>query len=261
MKMYCTSCAELHEAGTPHTAPPAPAPGVLSEGQLDRLFEDAMGDEYGVPWTRSFENLYAAYRALIEENQRLKEDIKEWICGKCNIVYPGPPTPGLDCVQCPSCQGHCGPRETILRRQAEAERDQLKGQVEEMKRAKSEILNMPCGPSVERVAEVFLELETLYYRTVFNDGAKARLSEVLRRARIDGANAARETAARYNELIMAVSHKYADESRHATALRYIRSAEQRGCSPSCVATAAALADQNSPSTNSAPYSPPSTPSL
>ena len=36
---------------------------------------------------------------------------------------------------------------------------------------------------------------------------------------------------RYNELIMAVGNKYPNESRHETALRYIRQAEE--CSDEC----------------------------
>lgn len=38
----------------------------------------------------------------------------------------------------------------------------------------------------------------------------------------------KHTRAMYNELLYAVSHKYPGESRHETALRYIRQAERGG---------------------------------
>jgi len=37
-----------------------------------------------------------------------------------------------------------------------------------------------------------------------------------------------ETSAKYAELILAVAHKYPNESRHETALRYIQQAERHG---------------------------------
>jgi len=50
------------------------------------------------------------------------------------------------------------------------------------------------------------------------------------RARVEELEADRErlevTSARYNELIFQVGNKYQDETRHETAIRYIRSAEQ-----------------------------------
>jgi hypothetical protein len=44
---------------------------------------------------------------------------------------------------------------------------------------------------VEQVARCFLENEQLYYRLPFDTFRHARLTEVIRRARIDGANAER----------------------------------------------------------------------
>lgn len=58
------------------------------------------------------------------EIERLRADVQEWLCDKCNTVYPGPPQPGFACVQCPKCKGATAPRQTIERRRAERERDE-----------------------------------------------------------------------------------------------------------------------------------------
>jgi hypothetical protein len=55
--------------------------------------------------------LYAArLRADAEEVARLRAEVREWICGKCRAVYPGPPQPGCSCVVCPACGGDTMPR-------------------------------------------------------------------------------------------------------------------------------------------------------
>lgn len=44
------------------------------------------------------------------ENAELRAAVSEWLCIKCNYVYPGPPQPGVMCLICPRCGGDCGPR-------------------------------------------------------------------------------------------------------------------------------------------------------
>jgi hypothetical protein len=56
-----------------------------------------------------------------EELDKVRGEVKEWLCESCNTVYPGPPQEGFKCVECPKCGGDCGPHETIKRRKAEAE--------------------------------------------------------------------------------------------------------------------------------------------
>lgn len=60
---------------------------------------------------------------LLQENEALKKEVREWICVSCNMVYPGPPQPGFACVQCPGCGGDTMPRgmakNEALRRKAD----------------------------------------------------------------------------------------------------------------------------------------------
>ena len=59
---------------------------------------------------------------------------------------------------------------------------------------------------------------TIVYQRGFADGKKAAQRKPL-------------TDELYNELLFAVGSKYPDETRHQTALRYIRRAEMRSASP------------------------------
>ena len=63
---------------------------------------------------------------LIAEVERLRAEVKEWLCIDCNTVYPGPPQPGLSCGICPKCGGSTGPRPAGENRllRAELARDQ-----------------------------------------------------------------------------------------------------------------------------------------
>ena len=51
----------------------------------------------------------------------LRAEVREWLCNKCNRVYPGPPQAGFACVQCPKCSGQTGPRVTMELRAATGE--------------------------------------------------------------------------------------------------------------------------------------------
>jgi hypothetical protein len=68
----------------------------------------------------------AAQRGLIAEVERLRAEVKEWLCIDCNTVYPGPPQPGVACVMCPKCKGSAGPRLAVENRllRAKLARDQ-----------------------------------------------------------------------------------------------------------------------------------------
>lgn len=46
------------------------------------------------------------------ELAEVRAEVREWLCGQCSIVYPGPPD-GISSVICPSCSGVCGPRGRI----------------------------------------------------------------------------------------------------------------------------------------------------
>jgi len=48
--------------------------------------------------------------SIIQELFELRAEVKEWLCEKCNTVFPGPPQPGFQCVVCPQCKGRTGPR-------------------------------------------------------------------------------------------------------------------------------------------------------
>lgn len=59
--------------------------------------------------------------AMLDEVERLRREVREWMCDGCNTVYPGPPQPGIWCVQCPRCGGDTAPRGVIERRRLERE--------------------------------------------------------------------------------------------------------------------------------------------
>jgi len=50
---------------------------------------------------------------LQAEVAELRAEVKEWLCEKCNFVYPGPPQAGWRCVICPKCGGSTAPRLTV----------------------------------------------------------------------------------------------------------------------------------------------------
>jgi len=64
--------------------------------------------------------------ALQAENERLKKEIKDWLCVKCRTVFNGPPQEGFSCVVCTKCGGDCGPRAWMENRELKAENARLR---------------------------------------------------------------------------------------------------------------------------------------
>lgn len=84
---------------------------------LDQWYECRGIDHYKhepIPYS-----LMAHIEALEGQVAELSSTVTEWLCARCNTIYPGPPQPGVWCVQCPRCQGDCGPKTTMLLRKAE----------------------------------------------------------------------------------------------------------------------------------------------
>ena len=73
------------------------------------------------------ELLALAARTVEAEAQatELRFEVREWLCVKCNTVFPGPPQESVMCVVCPLCEGTTAPRTTIERRKSESSRDRL----------------------------------------------------------------------------------------------------------------------------------------
>jgi len=63
----------------------------------------------------------ALANAAADEIDRLRSEIREWFCEKCETAYPGPPQPGVMALICPVCRGACLPRHEVLMRQARNE--------------------------------------------------------------------------------------------------------------------------------------------
>ena len=79
---------------------------------------------------------------LRAERDQLAADVREWLCVKCNTVYPGPPQPGFACVQCPRCGGDTGPRTVMELRVAEVRTNTLAAALREYGRH----LHGVCAP-------------------------------------------------------------------------------------------------------------------
>ena len=59
-------------------------------------------------------DLDAAIAAWEKERAELLAEVREWMCGHCRTVYPGPPQQGVRCVICPQCKGPTAPRSNIV---------------------------------------------------------------------------------------------------------------------------------------------------
>lgn len=92
-----------------------------------------------------------------ERLAELRREVREWMCDGCNTVYPGPPQPGIWCVQCPQCGGDTAPRGVIERRRLEREVERL--------RREREVLMEALTPASEAMAD----LDKGYYRVAKQD--------------------------------------------------------------------------------------------
>lgn len=105
----------------------------LTPGRLQELRRIAESATPG-PWASSMQYISAfdptTVLALLDEIERLRREVREWMCDGCNTVYPGPPQPGIWCVQCPQCGGDTAPRGVIERRRLEREVERLRAGVE-----------------------------------------------------------------------------------------------------------------------------------
>lgn len=98
-------------------------------------------------WPCTTTCLLDALDAAEAQNVELRGEVREWLCDKCNTVYPGPPQKGFACVQCPQCGGNTGPRNVMELRTAEA-------RCRELEREHAEITKMHAAvceqPKIER---------------------------------------------------------------------------------------------------------------
>ena len=56
------------------------------------------------------EKTIAIEEAVAERDKEWAQLVKEWICTKCRVVYPGPPRPGVMALICPECGDATMPR-------------------------------------------------------------------------------------------------------------------------------------------------------
>ena len=80
-------------------------------------------DCVAVTFSAGLHGVEADCREAADEIEQLRAAVEEWLCEKCNTVYPGPPQPGFACIQCPKCKGTTAPRQTIELRQMTTQRD------------------------------------------------------------------------------------------------------------------------------------------
>jgi hypothetical protein len=104
----------------------------LSDFALERWIEDD-GRNYSVGveqarggWRACRERAILKLAAAEADLERLRALVREWLCERCNTVYPGPPQKGLKCVICPKCGGMTGPLQWVEQRKIEAELQQAR---------------------------------------------------------------------------------------------------------------------------------------
>lgn len=85
--------------------------------------------------------------------------VQEWICVDCETSYPGPPTPGFDCLMCPTCNGRTMPRNQARIAELERENERLKEKVVKLERVWSHAPSAVTGPALTSLDNEKLRLE------------------------------------------------------------------------------------------------------
>ena len=91
------------------------------------------------------EKAEARVQELERENGELRSSVNEFLCDTCNTCFPRSSLrAGVRCVVCPndSCGGFVTPKESALRRRAEAELAAIKKRI-----AEASIQMVPCAPT------------------------------------------------------------------------------------------------------------------
>lgn len=83
-------------------------------------------------WAQTAAKAMDARVNVEKERDDLRKEVREWLCDTCNTVYPGPPTRGFDCVQCPKCLGNTSPRMWLERNQHRRRADLAEGRLHDL---------------------------------------------------------------------------------------------------------------------------------
>lgn len=94
--------------------------------------------------------------ALLDEVERLRGDVRQWMCDHCDVVYPGPPADGVWCVVCSRCGGDTAPRTVVERWRLQRELDRLSA---ENARLISDIKMITAPVEVGGGADAYLRAE------------------------------------------------------------------------------------------------------
>lgn len=86
-------------------------------------------NENGISMNRAFAKLLSdgsEVDRLRAELDELRGEVREWLCAKCNMVYPGPPGKGVSGILCRTCGGLTGPRNGTELRRARAREKRMR---------------------------------------------------------------------------------------------------------------------------------------
>lgn len=130
-----------------------PTIAVYSDHVLEHVVPDDQREANG----RYFETFDPiTVLAMLDEIERLRGDVREWMCDHCNVVYPGPPADGVRCVVCSRCGGDTAPRTVVERRRLQRELDRSSA---ENARLISDIQSITAPVEVGGGADAYLRAE------------------------------------------------------------------------------------------------------
>ena len=103
--------------------------------EAEKLLEELM---YKVPFADYDNDVLVKLWGVLERDAQelagLRALEEEWLCDKCNTVFPGPPTAGFDCALCTSCGGPTMPRTLLENKRLEKELAGLRESHESIKK-------------------------------------------------------------------------------------------------------------------------------
>ena len=122
-------------------------------------------------------HVFPSQLMMSEELQRAILEVNEWLCDSCNTVSPRNPRAGVLCIKCPYCGSYdIGPKEAVLRRRAEKERDAYNAQIHRQYKTRDRAMRVlkvvltGDGSAMRDVSKDHIAMDFWLSRDEFEDG-------------------------------------------------------------------------------------------